>query len=213
MKNIKNIKADFLCKNIIDKIIVKLKNKNASLLLLLTEKNGRTKIQQPIKKNYNGTIDDFILKCINLYENIKDEQNKIIYDKLLHCSSNELAKILLDEFKIDDVYFKEFVNCICTDNKGFIINFDMIINILEVRKKNLKRLLVSKFKKNEDYIIKKEKVANKNGPGTNYVDIINLTHMCFKSLCLGKTHNVVLRNQFIALESILIKFKHFFQIK
>ncbi len=63
------------------------------------------------------------------------------------------------------------------------INFDDIVNWLEINKNNLKRLLVANFKIMDDYTEEKILVKNKKR-GANYISKIMLTPDCFKELCM-----------------------------
>lgn len=94
------------------------------------------------------------------------------------------------------------------DEDAFIIDFDLIVKWLSVKKGNLKRLLVSHFKENIDYTITTEKVMNINGPGSNNVERIKLKPFAFKLLCLDSRAKKarMVQEYFAAIESLIRKY-------
>lgn len=90
----------------------------------------------------------------------------------------------------------------------FVINIENIAFWLDLRKDNLKRLLESNFAKNQDYIETKE--TNKGqGRGASNIKHVLLTYTCAKLLCMiSKCDKAnLIRNYYIELEKILIKYK------
>jgi len=112
---------------------------------------------------------------------------------------------LIDSKFIDDFYsfYNEGQN-----EYDFTINLDDIAFWLEIRKDNLKRLLETNFIKNQDYIETKPK-EKLSGTGTNNIKIVMLTYTCAKLLCMiSKCEKAsLIRNYYIELEKLLIKYK------
>jgi phage anti-repressor protein len=117
-------------------------------------------------------------------------------------NSNIPKKFLTDFFNLGgDSYGDTYKN----------INFDDIVNWLEINKNNLKRLLVANFKIMDDYTEEKILVKNKKR-GANYISKIMLTPDCFKELCmLSQTEKAKgIRKYYIIAEGLLRD--HFEQI-
>ncbi len=86
-----------------------------------------------------------------------------------------------------------------------IINFDIICEWLNVKKENLKRLLINKFDKNFDYTETKKQKKQINSTGlTTYYEIF-ISPNCFKELCMlsqtAKAKEV--RKYFIEMEKLI----------
>lgn len=116
--------------------------------------------------------------------------------------SNIPKKFLQDFFNLGgDSYGDAFKN----------INFDDIVEWLDVQKNHLKRLLTNNFVILDDYTEKKILVKNKKR-GANYVSKIMLTPDCFKELCmLSQTEKAKgIRKYYIVAEGLLRD--HFEQI-
>lgn len=127
-------------------------------------------------------------------------------EKFVQKYSDVPNKFIKDFFNIS----KEHYN----DN-DFIINFKNVVKWLNVRKDHLKRLLISKFEKDYDYIIEEKKVINKKGKGANYVEIIKLTPDCFKELCMisqtDKAKQV--RKYYLSVEKLMKKYHKYIEEK
>jgi hypothetical protein len=112
---------------------------------------------------------------------------------------------LIDSKFIDDFYsfYNEGQN-----EYDFTINLDDIAFWLEVKKGHLKTLLENNFVKNQDYIETKPK-EKLSGTGTNNIKIVMLTYTCAKLLCMiSKCEKAsLIRNYYIELEKLLIKYK------
>ena len=65
-----------------------------------------------------------------------------------------------------------------------IISFDLVLKWFDIRKDNLKRLLVNNFEKNYDYTIKQIKKNHLNKAGATRFEEILITPDCFKELCM-----------------------------
>jgi phage anti-repressor protein len=111
---------------------------------------------------------------------------------------------------LDNQFFDDFYSFY---NEGkneydFTINLDNIAFWLDVKKDNLKRLLLSNFLINQDYIEYKEPGKFK-GTGVNNVKNVMLTYTCAKLLCMiSKCEKAkLIRNYYIELEKLLIKYK------
>lgn len=89
----------------------------------------------------------------------------------------------------------------------FIIDFDIVYKWLQVRKDNLKRIIVSNFSKNYDYTSEIKKIIKKDG-GATRKEIIMLTPDCFKELCmLSQTEKAnEVRKYFLEMEKLVRKY-------
>ena len=113
---------------------------------------------------------------------------------------------LINNKFIDDFYsfYNEGKN-----EYDFTINLDNIAFLLDVKKENIKRLLLkSNFIVNQDYIEYKEPVKGQ-GRGVNNKKIILLTYNCSKLLCIISKceKSKIIRNYFIELEKLAILIK------
>jgi len=101
------------------------------------------------------------------------------------------------------------------DDSDIAIDFDKVVKWLEVRKDNLKRLLVKHFSKDIDYKISTSKKYNVNNHGANYVEIILISPDCFKELCMisltQKAKEV--RLYYLALEKLVKKYHEYIKEK
>jgi phage anti-repressor protein len=94
-----------------------------------------------------------------------------------------------------------------TTDTDLIINFDNLVNWLNMRKDNLKKTLIASYIKNIDYKIKKIK---SNIPGKPKEEIL-ITSDCCKRLCmLSKTQKAEeVRTYFIEIEKLVNKYKNY----
>jgi phage anti-repressor protein len=94
-----------------------------------------------------------------------------------------------------------------TNTNDFIINFDILVKWLSMRKENLKKTLVSSYVKNIDYKIKKIKSDTPGKPKEN----IMITSECCKRLCmLSRTKKAEeVRTYFIEIEKLMNKYKNY----
>ena len=94
-----------------------------------------------------------------------------------------------------------------TTDTDLIINFDNLVNWLNMRKENLKKTLIASYIKNIDYKIKKIK---SNTPGKPKEEIL-ITSDCCKRLCmLSKTQKAEeVRTYFIEIEKFVNKYKNY----
>jgi len=113
---------------------------------------------------------------------------------------------LIDEKFIDDFYtfFDEGLN-----EYDYTIDLNSIAKWLDIRKDNLKELLVNNFIENQDYIINKNKSGKGLGTGKNNVKHVFLTYTCSKLLCMiSRTKKAdLIRKYYIDLEKLIIKYK------
>jgi phage anti-repressor protein/predicted GIY-YIG superfamily endonuclease len=111
---------------------------------------------------------------------------------------------LIDNKFIDDFYtfYDEGKN-----EYDFTIKLDLVATWLNVRKDDLKRLLISNFNKNVDYTEKK--VSGLKGTGVNNRIDVLLTYTCSKLLCMiSKSEKAsIIRNFYIELEKLIITYK------
>ena len=89
----------------------------------------------------------------------------------------------------------------------FTVSLELVANWLNVRKDVLKKLLLSNFIINRDYI--EEKETNKKGKGNNNTIHVLLTFNCSKLLCMiSKSEKAsLIRNYYIDLEKLIITYK------
>jgi len=96
------------------------------------------------------------------------------------------------------------------NDNDILIDFNKVIEWLDVRKDNLKRLLIKYFSEKFDYKIKSVKKYNKNNHGSNYIEIITITPDCFKELCMlsqtAKAKEV--RKYYLSVEKLIKKYHH-----
>ncbi|AYV77280.1 MAG: hypothetical protein Barrevirus27_7 [Barrevirus sp.] len=94
-----------------------------------------------------------------------------------------------------------------SDNE-FEIDFNIVVDWLDVRKDNLKTILVKNFSNKTDYIIESIIAENMNGIGSHHEEIITLTPDCFKGLCMlshtGKAKEV--RYYYLTVEKLIRKY-------
>lgn len=88
------------------------------------------------------------------------------------------------------------------------IDFVVVCKWLKVRKDHLKRLLISKFDENYDYVIEKATKKHKNANGSAPIEKIMITPNCFKELCMisqtAKAKEV--RKYFIEMEKLVKRY-------
>lgn len=92
------------------------------------------------------------------------------------------------------------------NENDFAIDFYRVVLWLKVRRENLKRLLISHFEEEYDYIIEVEKVKHRTGASIR--ENIFLTSNCFKELCmLSRTEKAKeVRKYFIAMENLVKRY-------
>lgn len=94
------------------------------------------------------------------------------------------------------------------NDEDIVIDFDIIVKWLEVRKDNLKAILVKKFSNNFDFTITKKTKKNNKNNRVHVVEKILVTPDCFKELCMisqtPKAKEV--RLYYIELEKLIKKY-------
>jgi phage anti-repressor protein len=105
---------------------------------------------------------------------------------------------------IDDFFSLYTIN---SDEGDLIINFDNLVNWLNMRKDNLKKTLITSYIKNIDYKIKKIK---SNTAGKPKEEIL-ITSNCCKRLCMmSRTEKAEeVRTYFIEIEKLMNKYKNY----
>lgn len=110
---------------------------------------------------------------------------------------------------ISNIFINDFFSLYTTEttDTDIIINFNKLVNWLNIRKDSLKRTLVETYIKNIDYKIKK---IRSNTPGKPREEII-ITADCCKRLCmLSKTKKAEeVRTYFIEIEKLMDKYKNY----
>jgi len=165
---------------------------------------------ESITKNISKFIDCKYGKenneCINYKKNIENNNLNKIYN-------NEFKDFIIKHSNIPSEFINIFINNFYSfNNEGkteydFTIKLDLVAKWLEVRKDVLKKLLISNFIKNTDYIEIKEN--GKRGRGINNTIHVLLTYNCSKLLCMiSKCEKAsIIRNFYVELEKLLIKYK------
>ena len=135
-------------------------------------------------------------------KDIINDKNLIDHNKINII--DYLKKSSIDNKFIDDFYTFYDEGKIEFD---FTINLELISNWLNVRKDVLKKLLLSNFIINRDYI--QEKENGKKGRGINNTIHVLLTYNCSKLLCMiSKSEKAsLIRNYYIDLEKLIITYK------
>lgn len=100
---------------------------------------------------------------------IKSEILKELFKK----NPNKNNKCIHDFLNISKENYNENV---------LVVDFDIVVEWLETRKDNLKKILIDNFEKNYDYTI--EKITKKKDIGGTFFYKIMLTPNCFKELCM-----------------------------
>jgi phage anti-repressor protein len=97
----------------------------------------------------------------------------------------------------------------------FVIDFEIVIKWLNVRKDNLKLVLTKHFELGMDYTLKTIKQNNSVRSGANYVEKIMLTPDCFKELCMisqtAKAKEV--RHFYLSIEKLIRKYHQYIEEK
>jgi phage anti-repressor protein len=94
-----------------------------------------------------------------------------------------------------------------SDNE-IIIDFEIVVKWLSVRKDSLKKILVNNFEENFDYTIEKKKKKQINSRGATIYELILITPNCFKELCMiSQTEKAKeVRKYFIEMEKIIKRY-------
>lgn len=215
----------------------KQKNKNASNVYIWCTHKKAAKIIEYINNNTNGELGNKInqlsmsannINITSVNKNIQSDINLKKNDNDSETSKkniNETSDCIKISFDNNDVKTTDFLKKYSLIDEKFIDNFygfydegkneyDFVIDLnniafwLEVRKDHLKRLLMSNFINNQDFIISKP-TMKKKGTGKNNLKIVLLTYTCAKLLCMiSKCEKASLvRNHYIELEKLLIKHK------
>jgi phage anti-repressor protein len=118
---------------------------------------------------------------------------------------NFLKKYSIISNKFIDDFFSLYA--INSDENDLIINFDNLVNWLNIRKDSLKRTLIDSYIKNVDYQIKKIK---SNTAGKPKEEIL-ITSNCCKRLCMmSRTEKAEeVRTYFIEIEKLMNKYKNY----
>ena len=120
-------------------------------------------------------------------------------EKFLIKYSNVPKKFIDDFFNIAK---EEYIDNIPS------INLDKVSSWLNILKGNLKKILISKFEENFDYVISKVKNTNRT-TGAAIRDLIMITPDCFKELCMisqtSKAKEV--RKYFLEIEKLIKRYK------
>lgn len=90
------------------------------------------------------------------------------------------------------------------DDNDIVIDFDVVVKWLNIRKDNLKKILVDNFNVGSDYTLEVKKIIKKDG-GATRKNIIFITSDCFKTLCMiSQAKNAKLvRKYFLEMEKLV----------
>ena len=180
-----------------------LPNKNICYIYLWNDDKIINKIS-----DYLTNIDNYIKLNYEADKNIPVNntitKNNIGYDELYNYLKSNT------NFNCDD-FIKIYCDNYFTNEYDFTIKIDLISKWLEVRKDHLKKLLISNFAKNTDYIEVKE--SGQKGRGVNNTIHVLLTYNCAKLLCMiSKCEKAsLIRNFYIELEKLIISFTKIIQ--
>jgi phage anti-repressor protein/predicted GIY-YIG superfamily endonuclease len=121
----------------------------------------------------------------------------------------KITEFLKKYSTIDNKFIDDFYT-FYDDGKNeydFTINLQLIAKWLNVRKDDLKKLLISNFIENRDYVQIKE--SGKKGTGKNNLIHVLLTYNCSKLLCMISKcqKSNLIRNYYIDLEKLIITYK------
>ena len=162
-----------------------------------------------ININENNIIFLIIKNIIKYFNIIINNNGKTIFEKiniyiLTYNLSNKDYEYLISILEIYNIKNDEGKN-----EYDYTINLNNISKWLELRKDNLKVLLVSNFIEDQDYIILEKPKGKGRGIGSNNVKPIYLTYTCAKLLCMISRSEkaALIRNYYIDLEKLLIKYK------
>lgn len=94
-----------------------------------------------------------------------------------------------------------------SDNE-VIIDFNIVCKWLNIRKDNLKKILLKNFEEKFDYTIEKKQKKQINGTGKTTFNEILITSNCMKELCMisQSVKAKEVRKYFIALEKLIKKY-------
>lgn len=128
-----------------------------------------------------------------------------------------MEKFLKKYSTVPNGFITDFFNIVneSYNDNDLIIDFDIVVKWLHVRKDNLKHLMVKNFTENFDYIITKVKQKHENSNGANYYEDIKITPDCFKELCMlsqtAKAKEV--RRYYLSIEKLVKKYNQYIQEK
>jgi phage anti-repressor protein len=162
------------------------------------------------RKNINNYSLVFI---INISINKNYKYNIPIYVGLLYSIwyilMIELQDFLKKYSSISNKFIDDFFSLYTTEttDNDLIINFDNLVNWLNMRKDNLKKTLIDSYIKNVDYKINKIK---SNTAGKPKEEIL-ITSNCCKRLCMmSRTKKAEeVRTYFIEIEKLMNKYKNY----
>lgn len=153
------------------------------------------KLSKYIKIKYGKETNEIINNDIKKVCNVNIMMNDILKNKEeYNINTNLVTKEEFEKIK-NEIVKPKIINSI---NNNKTINLENISGWLNVRKDHLKRLLIDKFKENEDYIQYKEKYDGKLVL-TNNKKIVLLTYECAKLLCIisRSKKTTIIRNSYI----------------
>ncbi len=162
-------------------------------------------------------MESSIKKKIYVYNTKNRLINNYVFSEESNNNENKFQKILTENNKITDYlkkhsninkqFIDDFYSCFGDgyNEKDMVINIDLIAKWLEARKDHLKRLLMSSFRENIDYIEKKIGGFTK-GRGSNNIKTIMLTHECAKLLFMISKNDksCIIRKYYIDLDKLLL---------
>ncbi len=94
------------------------------------------------------------------------------------------------------------------DESSIVIDFNVVCEWLNIRKDNLKEIMIHHFEENYDYTIERKKKKQINSTGLTTYNKIYITPNCFKELCMisqsPKAKEV--RKYFIEMEKLIKRY-------
>ena len=164
-------------------------NKTKCQIYLWCSKRKTNKILEYLSHNTNGAIDDKVIKF--KLKNNKPTNEKVTLENYEHINDNiikydeDIYKYLINQsLNIPHDMIKIFTFYKQNNDNEIIIDFNLVHKWLDVRKDNLKRLLVDKFEENFDYTIKSYRKKQSKTERTSLYEEILITPNCMKELCM-----------------------------
>lgn len=142
----------------------------------------------------------------------------------LNCSSNtrsslisalsiymDLVEFLKKYSKVSNKFIDDFFGLYdISDKYAFSVSLDKLAQWLNMRRDNIKRILVASYIKNVDYIVEKPNVSKKKNGGHNKEEIL-MTSSCFKLVAMGSNTKRAgqVREYYIELENLIDDYKNY----
>jgi superfamily II DNA or RNA helicase len=193
-----------------------LNNKTNCNIYLWCKEKKTDMILDYIYNNTGGFIKDkvFIYNTANkqIEKHIINKDNLIIFNNINKNETFDDIKYMFDYIdknnidiskKFAEKYYNLYLN---SQNNKFVMDLELLSELLESTKSKIKETLTTNFKINIDYVLYKVTQINKRRGGHNKVDVL-ITFECFKKIaCKSKAKNsIVLQNNIIIIDNLIFK--------